>query len=200
MSVIAMAVKHLIAAGVSGDDLVSAIADMEAEMQESEPARSSAAERQARYRARKKEEETVTRDVTLRNSVTNVTQKEEKEKRIKKEKEEPPSPKENPPKGGQKKGGFPLPEGLDPEIWEEFRKHRREKRAVLTPTAEKRALAKLERMRASGTDPTEAVRQSLENGWTGIFEPKEKANGTNRPTRTQDLARQASELLEQYRD
>lgn len=46
MSIIATAVKHLIAAGVTGDALVAAIAEMEA----ATDTRSSAAKRQARYR------------------------------------------------------------------------------------------------------------------------------------------------------
>lgn len=46
MSVIATAVKHLIAAGVTGDALVAAIAEMEA----ATDTRSSSAKRQARYR------------------------------------------------------------------------------------------------------------------------------------------------------
>lgn len=58
MSVIATAVKHLLAAGVTGDALVAAIADMEASMD----TRSSAAKRQARYRDNldKKASQTVT--------------------------------------------------------------------------------------------------------------------------------------------
>lgn len=56
MGQIAAAVKHLIAAGIAGDALVQAIEDMEAAVvvqQPQQPARSRAAERQARYRARK---------------------------------------------------------------------------------------------------------------------------------------------------
>lgn len=51
MGVIAVAVGHLIAAGVTGDALVTAIAAMEAEA--APPARSSAAIRQERYRRNK---------------------------------------------------------------------------------------------------------------------------------------------------
>ena len=52
MSVIATAVKHLIAAGVTGDALVTAIADMESA---ANPARSKGAERTARWRERTKQ-------------------------------------------------------------------------------------------------------------------------------------------------
>lgn len=50
MSVIATALRHLMAAGVSGDALVTAIAEIELAMQ---PKRSSGAERTARWRAKR---------------------------------------------------------------------------------------------------------------------------------------------------
>lgn len=56
MSIIATALKHLIAAGVAGDDLVRAVAEMEA----ATDTRSTAAKRQARYRERNKASQTVT--------------------------------------------------------------------------------------------------------------------------------------------
>lgn len=49
MSVIATAVKHLIAAGVSGDDLVRAIAEMESQMQPAEPELTKRQARNKRY-------------------------------------------------------------------------------------------------------------------------------------------------------
>lgn len=57
MGQIAIAVKHLIAAGIAGDALVRAIEDMEAavivQQAETKPARSRAAERTAKWRAKK---------------------------------------------------------------------------------------------------------------------------------------------------
>jgi hypothetical protein len=62
MGIISTAVKHLIAAGVTGDALVTAIQEME----DACPVRSKAAERQARYRERKHNSDvtTVTGDVS----------------------------------------------------------------------------------------------------------------------------------------
>jgi hypothetical protein len=62
MSVIATAVRHLMAAGVAGDELVRAISELEAA--QVKPSRSSAARRQAEYRQRQKAQEDVTSDVT----------------------------------------------------------------------------------------------------------------------------------------
>jgi 5-methylcytosine-specific restriction endonuclease McrA len=50
MSIIATAVKHLMAAGVTGDALIAAIADMEEQVA---PSRSKAAERTDKYRQRR---------------------------------------------------------------------------------------------------------------------------------------------------
>lgn len=54
MSIIATALKHLIAAGVSGDDLVRAVAEMEAELVPAQPVRSKGALRTERYRERQR--------------------------------------------------------------------------------------------------------------------------------------------------
>jgi len=64
VSVIATAVRHLMAAGVTGEALLSAIADMEAEIRAEPKARSTAAVRQERYR-RNKASQTVTSDAPL---------------------------------------------------------------------------------------------------------------------------------------
>jgi hypothetical protein len=68
VSIIATAVKHLIAAGVTGDALVAAIAEMEA----ATDTRSSAAKRQARYRENL--------DVKASQTVTNRNSDADKEK------------------------------------------------------------------------------------------------------------------------
>lgn len=57
---VSIAAKHLMAAGVTGDALVTALAEIEAA---SQPSRSKGAERQARYRERHKASQSVTSDV-----------------------------------------------------------------------------------------------------------------------------------------
>lgn len=71
----------------------------------------------------------------------------------------------------------PHPAWLPPE-WEEFEQHRREKRATLTPTARKGCIAKLERWRAAGHDVKAILRYTIDNGYTGLFEPKAVAGTT----------------------
>lgn len=113
MSVIA----DLIRAGVD-PDLIAKVADEMGEARargalEAAPKRSAGADRTARYRARK-----ASQTVTERHDVTEVTlvtgdDEAEKEKAPQTPKKENPLPKENPPKGGQKKG-VRLPEGWRP--------------------------------------------------------------------------------------
>jgi hypothetical protein len=82
-----------------------------------------------------------------------------------------------------------LPQHVDPTLWLDFVKHRSELRKRLTPTATQRLLAKLER---NPRDANTMLRASIENGWQGVFEPK-----NTRPNPTPDYApATASDLLE----
>lgn len=68
----------------------------------------------------------------------------------------------------------PIPEQLIgnqdfSEIWREFREHRQEIGHPLTPRAEKMALANLVPFAAVAT---QAVRESIANGWQGVFPEK----------------------------
>ena len=81
------------------------------------------------------------------------------------------------------------PLGISQELWEEYRQHRKQLGKKLTPIAQERAIKKLERLKASGTDPTAVIEQTLENGWTGLFELKDRKNeatSRNNPKLTGD--------------
>ena len=118
MSVMAVAVKHLIAAGVTGDALVTAIAEMEAAID----TRSTGAKRQARYRERK-----AGAGVTKRNETSqSVTRYADKEKSPQTPLKEiyPPSPKgDSPPIGFPENPANDIDEPLRPdhvvEAWNE---------------------------------------------------------------------------------
>ena len=66
-----------------------------------------------------------------------------------------------------------LPEWLDLEIWEEFKKYRQNGKGKFTPYAQKLAISKLEKLRTEGDDPNEIMKKSIENGWTGLYPLKE---------------------------
>jgi uncharacterized protein YdaU (DUF1376 family) len=58
-----------------------------------------------------------------------------------------------------------------PAEWFEFEQHRKEKGSSLTPTARRNCIAKLERWKTEGKDIASIIRHSIEQGYTGIFEP-----------------------------
>jgi len=61
-------------------------------------------------------------------------------------------------------------------FWENWEQHRKEKKAKLTPTARNQQLEKLKDMGEHRA--IAALKHSLANGWTGIFEPERaKPNG-----------------------
>ncbi len=86
------------------------------------------------------------------------------------------SPKENPPKGGQKKGAeeFILPAWVPVESWEAFMEVRKKLGAVQSPRALNGLVRRLERWMNLGHDPTEMIEKSIRNSWKDIFEPKEQ--------------------------
>ncbi len=68
------------------------------------------------------------------------------------------------------------------DAWDDWQRHRREKKKPLTATAAKRQMAKLVKM---GHDRAlAALEHSLSNGWDGIFEPKEDGRAKPKPTPT----------------
>lgn len=79
-------------------------------------------------------------------------------------------------------GETKLPEWLDPEVWDGYRKHRAAmpKKNQMTANAEKLAIAQLGKWAAAGQDPNEIVRRSVMNGWTGLFELKNGSSYGNR--------------------
>jgi len=77
------------------------------------------------------------------------------------------------------------PDWLDFEIFNEYKKMRKQIKKPLTKYAEKLAIGKLEKFRVSGQDIDEVLNQSILNCWQGLFEVKQDGNNrqfTSRPT------------------
>lgn len=72
---------------------------------------------------------------------------------------------------------FVLPAWLDPDTWDAYTEMRREKgkRAPFTDRARDLIIRKLDRMRAEGHNPNDALAESVMSGWTGVFPPKTPA-------------------------
>ena len=60
-----------------------------------------------------------------------------------------------------------------PASWQTYTQHRKESRKPLTATAQTAAIEKLSRWKAEGKDISAIITQSVENGWSGLFEVKQ---------------------------
>ena len=92
----------------------------------------------------------------------------------------------------------PLPEFLDPDLWEDFRQLRKEIKKPLTPTAEKMALKKLIGLHAENYDCNRIISRSIENSWQGLF-PKDddkKPKVSQVKTQAERAAEQQRKVLE----
>ena len=86
---------------------------------------------------------------------------------------------------------FPLV-GLPYEVWLEWHEYRQKKSGkAWTLNAMKLNAAKLETFWKQGHDPVAIIRQSIENGWSGLFPIKDAAVGNR-----EDLARRVQPIVE----
>jgi len=101
--------------------------------------------------------------------------------------------------------GFVLPDWVDSEAWQGFEEMRRKERHPLTDRARKLAITDLEKLRASGNDPTEVLNQSTLKGWRGLFAVNGGNNGANHSsgfneTRAERNVREALALMDAEQD
>lgn len=91
----------------------------------------------------------------------------------------------------------PLPAWCPEEPWMRFEEHRKNIGKKLTPYAAQLALKELEKFWSRGHDPTKIIQQTILNGWTGLFEPKDTRNAkpTNADTAKSALDRAEAEIL-----
>src|SRR3990167_498317 len=75
-----------------------------------------------------------------------------------------------------KEGVFEIPDWIPLQSWEAYLKHRKLKRAKVTPEAAHGLIEKLLEFKKQGEDITAILKQSVTNGWTGLF-PLGKGNG-----------------------
>lgn len=72
---------------------------------------------------------------------------------------------------------LPLPQYIDREAWEGFCEMRKAKgkRTPFTDRAAKMILKTLQELKDAGHDANAALDQSTVNGWSDVYEPKDKA-------------------------
>jgi len=85
-----------------------------------------------------------------------------------------------------------LPSCIGPLVWTEWNHFRRQKSGkAWTLRAAQLSAAKLETLWQQGHDPAACVQQSIENGWAGLFPPRDLAVGNR-----EDLARRVQPIVE----
>jgi len=72
---------------------------------------------------------------------------------------------------------FVLPEWVPTDLWNDFEEICKKKKAPRTPRARTLALNSLDKLRLSGYSPSAVLENSIERGYTGLFEPKQNGNG-----------------------
>lgn len=181
MSVIATAVRHLMAAGVTGEALFAAIAELEAEVRGEPKARSAGAIRQERYR-RNKASQTVTSDAcdaapSLSRPLSPQT---------------PLTPTHTHPDitpRARKGGDFPMLDCTDADTWADFLRNRKAKRLPNTATARRKLESDLAEVSArTGWPPGEVFAACVAKGWGAIYDPRETTN--DRPKQRSSTARE----------
>jgi hypothetical protein len=70
-----------------------------------------------------------------------------------------------------------LPEGVTPELWDQYRAMRSRIRKPLNAHAEQLALKKLRKFAENGHPPGQAVEDAIVGSYQGLFEPKADRNG-----------------------
>ena len=104
-----------------------------------------------------------------------------------------PIPLTDPPKGG-KPPALTLPDWLPESAWADWHSFRNQRKGW-TRKARELSLATLTKLRARGHDPTAVIEQSIERGWTGLFELKNTVNTHAASTSNRKLS--AVEQVEQ---
>lgn len=80
----------------------------------------------------------------------------------------------------RKVDAFPMPDGIDPQHWQDFLTNRKQKRTPNTATAHKRLLADLARLADEEWPPGRLIEHAAERGWAAIYDPRQSnGNATN---------------------
>lgn len=171
MSLSAAVIDAMIAAGCTAEQLGAAMkADLADGEARKEAKRENNAERQRRFRDRRKGRKITARNAD--NALHDVT---------------PPIDTLTPgsvvsPSGETQNGAvdvFPRPEWADPVAWADFMGNRKAKKARNTATAYRGFLADIERLSDDEWPPGRLLEHAAGKGWKGIYDPRETRKSAN---------------------
>lgn len=220
MSVIATAVRHLMAAGMTGEALIDAIADIEAELAEQhlakeravdaaeearrEAKRANNAERQRRFRERHADHSNASNALQRVTDVTGVTDpslsRPPNENISNPPTDTHPEPSPAPAPTRARADDFPRLDCASPELWQDFLRNRKLKRLPNTAAAHRRLVRDLDAMVArTGWPPGRVFEACVEQGWGAIYETdamkgevNERQTGFDRGQQRPQFARQST--------
>ena len=73
---------------------------------------------------------------------------------------------------------YPKPEWADPKVWDDFKKNRKRKGKPNTASAYKRFCDDIARLSDDEWPPGRLLEHAAAEGWAGIYDPREKLNGS----------------------
>jgi len=156
--------RTMIELGLSDAQKLALLEAMEAD---AGPSRSAGAERQRRYRERKKAEGDVTSDVTRDGNERNAAPSLDKS---------PQTPKINPTPPvhtgetrARKTEPFPRPDWADEQVWADFLANRRKKNLTNSPTAYRKFIADIDRLTDTNWPPGRILEAAVGRGWGAIY-------------------------------
>lgn len=74
----------------------------------------------------------------------------------------------------KKKSAIELPDWLPKDVWKDWCDYRRSDKKTFTERAQVLCLGTLETLKNQGHAPADVINLSIQNGWTGLFAPKDK--------------------------
>jgi hypothetical protein len=80
----------------------------------------------------------------------------------------------NKPKGPSLKKTIEYPNWLNKKLWKDYKDHRRQLKPRMTQRAEELAIIKLKKLIDAGDRQEDIINQSIEQGWKGLFQIKDK--------------------------
>lgn len=105
-------------------------------------------------------------------------------------------------KSKKQKGGKPpaltLPDWLPESVWADWHAFRNSRKGW-THKARELSLRTLTKLHAKGHDPTAVIEKSIEQGWTGLFEPRSETAAARPQTTSHGKTAQAIQALEDMR-
>ena len=84
-------------------------------------------------------------------------------------------------------GSIDLPDWLDREVWQRWARDRKQRNKAITEDASRLQIKKLSEFLAAGFTPEVVIDNAIENGWQGLYEPKNKPRAASKHAGFQKL-------------